>query len=106
MAMNFDTYQGEAAKTAIYSGDHMIIYPTLGLVGEAGEVAEKIKKVLRDETNLDREALAGEIGDVLWYIAALCRDLNISMSDCAEGNLRKLRSRMERNVIKGNGDNR
>lgn len=104
--MNFNTYQEEAAKTAIYSKDHRIIYPTLGLVGEAGEVAEKVKKVLRDDTNLDREALALEIGDVLWYIAALLRDIDVRMEDCAEMNLKKLRSRKERGVLQGNGDAR
>lgn len=104
--MNFNTYQKAAEKFAIYPLDHQIIYPTLGLVGEAGEVAEKIKKVLRDDNNLERKAVAMELGDVLWYIAALCRDLNIDMAECAEMNLDKLNDRKERGKLRGNGDNR
>ncbi len=103
--MTFDKYQRKAAKTAIYSSAHQIMYPALGLAGEAGEVADKVKKVLRDGT-LDRKAIAMELGDVLWYVAALCRDLNIDMSECAEMNLDKLYDRKERGVLKGSGDNR
>ena len=96
-------YQKEAVKTAIYTDP--IIYPALGLGNEAGEVQGKIKKMLRDGT-FNKEDIAAEIGDVLWYIAALCRDLEIDMADVALNNLAKLKSRQERGKIKGSGDNR
>ena len=96
-------YQQEAVKTAIYA-DH-IIYPALGLGNEAGEVQGKIKKMLRDGT-FNKDAIAAEIGDVLWYIAALCRDLEIDMADVAIKNLSKLKSRQSRGTLQGSGDNR
>ena len=96
-------YQKEAVKTAIYPDP--IIYPALGLGNEAGEVQGKIKKMMRDGT-FNKEDIAAEIGDVLWYIAALCRDLEIDMADVALNNLAKLKSRQERGKIKGSGDNR
>jgi len=80
-------YQRAAASTAIYKQEHAVIYPALGLAAEAGEVANKVKKILRDG-NFDREAIADEVGDCLWYIAALCRDLNIDMQDIANNNIR------------------
>jgi len=101
--MNFNEYQEEAVKTAIYTDP--IIYPALGLGNEAGEVQGKVKKMLRDDT-FDKPAIAAEIGDVLWYIAALCRDLEVNMDDVATGNLAKLKSRQERGTIQGSGDNR
>lgn len=108
--MNFKEYQQEAVKTAIYGAGHSIVYPALGLANEAGEVLGKIKKVLRDNDGVytpDKKAdIAGEIGDVLWYLAALCRDLQIELSDVAEANIAKLRDRQARNVIGGSGDNR
>lgn len=100
-----NTYQRAASKTAIYKSEHAVIYPALGLAAEAGEVANKVKKILRDG-NFDRDAIADEVGDCLWYIAALCRDLNIDMSDLAMNNLQKLYDRKERGVIGGNGDKR
>lgn len=103
--MNMNTYQEMAAKTAIYNSSHQILYPALGLVGEAGEVANKVKKMMRDG-NFDRAAVVSELGDVLWYIAALCRDLNVEMNDVALDNLKKLYDRMQRGTIQGNGDNR
>lgn len=103
-------YQEEAVKTAIYGEGSNIIYPTLGLTGEAGEVADKIKKVLRDEGGVFsdeiKQEIAKELGDVLWYLAALSRDLGVSLDEIAYGNLEKLRSRQERGVISGSGDNR
>ena len=96
-------YQQEAVKTAIYTDP--IIYPALGLGNEAGEVQGKIKKMLRDGT-FNKDAIAAEIGDVLWYIAALCRDLEIDMAEVALKNLSKLKSRQERGTIQGSGDNR
>lgn len=106
--MNINDYQDQAVKTAIYK--HPVIYPALGLANEAGEVLGKIKKVLRDNdgdfTAEKREEIGAEMGDVLWYIAALARDLNLSMSDIAQCNLDKLNSRMARGVLGGSGDNR
>jgi len=101
--MNFNEYQKEAVKTAIYTDP--IIYPALGLGNEAGEVQGKVKKWLRDDT-FDKDAIAAEIGDVLWYIAALCRDLEIDMAEVALKNLSKLKSRQERGTIQGSGDDR
>lgn len=109
--MNLTDYQNQAIKTAIYPHSQAIIYPTLGLTGEAGEVAEKVKKMIRDGY-LDPYALHKEIGDVLWYLAALCNDLSeefgldLSLSKAAENNLAKLADRAKRNAIQGNGDNR
>ena len=103
--MTFEEYQIEAEKTAIYPKEHEIVYPALGLAGEAGEVANKVKKMLRDGT-FNRDDVAAEIGDCLWYIAALCRDLNFDMTDLAQRNLTKLNSRMERGTIQGSGDKR
>ena len=103
ITMNY--YQGQAAKTAIYGAEHSVIYPALGLAAEAGEVANKVKKILRDG-KFDRAAIADEVGDCLWYIAALCRDLNVDMSDLALNNLKKLYDRQKRGVISGNGDKR
>ncbi len=103
--MTFDEYQAKAAKTAIYKHEHQVIYPAMGLVNEAGEVVGKVKKILRDG-KFDRDAIADEIGDVMWYMAALCRDLNVNMSDVAQRNLDKLKDRQERGVIGGSGDTR
>ena len=106
--MNFSDYQAQAVKTAIYK--HEIIYPALGLANEAGEVLGKIKKVLRDNdgdfTPEMSKAISDEIGDVLWYIAALSRDLGVPLEQIAQSNLDKLNSRMARGVLGGSGDNR
>jgi len=104
-AMNFNSYQEMASETAIYKSEHQVIYPALGLAAEAGEVANKVKKILRDG-NFNREAIADEVGDCLWYIAALCRDLNVDMHELAKNNLRKLHDRKARGVIQGSGDKR
>ena len=94
-----------AAKTAVYKTAHQVLYPALGLAGEAGEVANKVKKMLRDN-DFDREAIVAEIGDVLWYIAALSRDLNVSLNDIALSNIEKLYGRKERGTLQGSGDKR
>tara|TARA_B100000963_G_C22380639_1_gene559984 strand:- start:310 stop:639 length:330 start_codon:yes stop_codon:yes gene_type:complete len=109
--MNFDSYQIEARKTAIYPNKNKnYVYPTLGLVGETGEVAEKIKKVIRDKNGIfDNEtklALKKELGDVLWYVSNLCDEFNFSLNDVAELNLKKLNLRVKRNKISGSGDER
>lgn len=108
--MTLNDYQKEALSTAVYGSGSKIIYPTLGLAGEAGEVADKVKKVLRDnDGNFDewrKIQIAAEIGDVLWYIAALTNDLGYTLEDIAKLNLGKLKSRRENNTIHGEGDNR
>jgi len=109
--MTFEEYQDLARKTAIYPNkDNNFIYPTLGLVGEAGEVAEKIKKVLRDENGIISEEKRGEIvkelGDVLWYIANLSKEIGVSLEEVANKNLEKLQSRQQRGELHGSGDNR
>jgi NTP pyrophosphatase (non-canonical NTP hydrolase) len=110
MALDFAEYQRQASKTAIYDDADVVVYPALGLVSEAGEVAGKVKKSLRDDRGQflpeKRQEIAKEIGDVLWYIAALCTDLNVDMEAVAQGNLDKLNSRLARGVLGGSGDNR
>lgn len=109
--MNFKEYQEKSRKTALYPNkDNNFIYPTLGLAGEAGEVAEKIKKVLRDKNGLideeTKEMIKKELGDVLWYVSQLATELGLSLDDVAEKNIDKLYDRMERDKLKGSGDNR
>lgn len=102
--MNFNAYQELAAHTAVYPDP--IIYPTLGLAGEAGEVANKIAKAVRDGTPIETNDIAKELGDVLWMLAALASDLGLELGDIAEANLEKLQDRMARGVLRGSGDNR
>src|SRR5215211_8166036 len=109
--MNFNDYQTKSRKTAGYPAiGHPVIYPTLGLVNEAGEVAGKIKKVFRDkygEINAEtREALKAELGDVLWYMAQVATELNLTLDEIAEHSGGKLYDRLERGTIRGDGDNR
>ncbi|OIN85550.1 MAG: nucleotide pyrophosphohydrolase [Anaerolineae bacterium CG1_02_58_13] len=109
--MNFSDYQKRSRATAQYpSIGHPVIYPVLGLANEAGEVAGKIKKVFRDkggEISAEmRNALQAELGDVLWYLAQVCTELDISMDEVAESNLAKLLDRQARGKIRGDGDNR
>ncbi|MBM5799901.1 MAG: hypothetical protein FJ077_03470 [Cyanobacteria bacterium K_DeepCast_35m_m2_023] len=109
--MDLQTYQQRARATARYPqiGANPI-YPTLGLCGEAGEVADKVKKVIRDrDGHFDAELcddLKLELGDVLWYVAQLCTELGLNLDDVASANLDKLASRAARNVIAGSGDRR
>lgn len=102
--MEFKHYQEEAAQFAIYKDK--VTYPVLGLASEAGEVCGKIKKVMRDETPMPLDDLKAELGDVLWYIAAICTDLNIDLSEVAKQNIEKLQNRKNRGKIQGSGDNR
>ena len=102
--MTFDEYQEFARSTAIYPDECKITYPTLGLCGEAGEVAEKVKKHMRDGKTLVGVGL--ELGDVLWYISALADDLGVTLEEVAQANVDKLKSRMERGKIGGSGDHR
>ena len=104
-SLGLNEYQKAAARTAIYNTTHSILYPALGLAGEAGEVANKVKKMIRDG-NFDRSGIAAELGDVLWYVAALARDLNIDLQDIAMSNVEKLYDRKERGTLKGSGDKR
>jgi NTP pyrophosphatase (non-canonical NTP hydrolase) len=109
--MDFNEYQTKSRKTATYPDiGHPVIYPTLGLVNEAGEVAGKIKKVFRDKdgqvSQETREALKAELGDVLWYIAQVATELDLSLEEIAGYNIAKLYDRLERGKIKGDGDNR
>ena len=112
--MNLNEYQKKAIETAVYNEKYKIIYPALGLGDEAGEVLGKVKKWLRgDDGNIEgemseerRNALKLEIGDVLWYLAILTRDLGFEFNDVAEANIEKLKSRKERGAIKGTGDYR
>ena len=109
--MDLQTYQRRSRATARYPdvGSNPI-YPTLGLCGEAGEVADKVKKVIRDHDGLftddTRAALELELGDVLWYVAQLATELGLDLEAVAEANLVKLASRSARNVIAGEGDHR
>jgi NTP pyrophosphatase (non-canonical NTP hydrolase) len=109
--MNLTDYQSKSRRTALYPViGHGVIYPTLGLANEAGEVAGKIKKIFRDKGGVigeaEREALKSELGDVLWYIAQVCTELDLSLDEVAQGNIAKLASRLERGAIGGDGDAR
>lgn len=108
--MDFKAYQKKAGETAIYPnrGDNLP-YAALGLAGEAGEVANKVKKILRGDTTLDeafRATIKKELGDILWYIAACCHEAGLDMSDVAEANVAKLAGRKEHGTLRGDGDDR
>lgn len=106
--MNFNAYQDAARKTALYADAYRVTYPALGLASEAGEVAGKVKKVLRDHAgDFDQDQIAAikdELGDVLWYVATLAADLGLPLDDIASHNIDKLRSRQARGTIQGDGD--
>lgn len=109
--MDFNDYQIKSRRTAEYPAiGHPVVYPTLGLANEAGEVAGKIKKIFRDKGGIisaeTRSALQAELGDVLWYLSQLCTELGLSLEEVAEANLAKLYDRFERGAIQGEGDNR
>ncbi len=108
--MQFDNYQQAARGTAIYGERYRVTYPALGLASEAGEVAGKVKKVLRDQAGefapAQVEAIKDELGDVLWYVAVLAADLGLSLDQIAQDNLAKLSSRQARGKIAGEGDRR
>lgn len=104
----FNAYQKEAVKTAIYKTEHQVIYPALGLSSEAGEVAGKVKKYMRDGGSFMflRDQVKDELGDVLWYIATLAHDLDLTLDEIAYHNTIKLQSRQARGTLTGSGDNR
>ncbi|EKD58785.1 MAG: pyrophosphatase [uncultured bacterium] len=109
--MNFNEYQKESRKNAIYPAIGSNFYfPVIGLAGETGEVAEKVKKILRDKDGMvddqSREEVKKELGDVLWYLSQIASEFDLSLEDVATGNLEKIKNRKERDMIHGNGDNR
>jgi len=109
--MELNDYQRESRKTALYPEvGRNAIYPTLGLVGEAGEVADKVKKILRDKKGVfdkeSKDAIKLELGDVLWYVAQLSSELGYELEDIGYSNLQKLKSRKSRGKIQGSGDER
>ena len=102
---DLNEYQRKAVSFAIYPDTHKVLYPALGLCGEAGEVAEKVKKQVRDGV-FNRYEVAKELGDVLWYLSNIANDIGYSLKEGANINVDKLTGRKNRNVIKGSGDNR
>ena len=106
--IDFYEYQQKARRTAVYPSKYAISYPALGLAEEAGEVVGKIKKMMRDNIPLEeqKEKIQAEMGDVLWYLAALAHDCGLSLQTIAEENLRKLNKRAVNGTIHGEGDNR
>jgi len=107
--MTLNEYQEIAIKEAFYEKDDLV-YNALGITGEAGEIADSIKKMFRDDggklTEERRESLKKELGDVLWYISNMAKKLNISLDDVAKTNIKKIRDRKARGVQHGSGDNR
>lgn len=112
--MTFEEYQKLASSMAFYQEkikpENRIFYAALGLAGESGEVADKIKKVLRDKNGIfdeeTKDQIMKELGDVLWYISQFGIELGMTLDKIAEKNLEKLKSRRERGTLSGNGDNR
>lgn len=111
--MEFDEYQNKTEETAIYpDGERIegvpvsVLYTSLGLAGESGEIAEKIKKAIREDEENYLDQVEDELGDVLWYLARLADELDVDLSEVAEGNLDKLFDRQERDKLTGQGDNR
>lgn len=107
---SLSSYQKTAKSFAKYPDDMKVIYPALGLCGECGEVAEKIKKVIRDKEGIfsekEKMEIKKELGDVLWYISNLSSDLGLNLSNIADVNLKKLKDRKKRGKISGSGDDR
>lgn len=110
--MTFEEYQKFTKETAIYPKENgqNLVYTTLGMASEAGEVAGKLKKVIRDKNGVVDEAvkkdMASEIGDVLWYVSQLSAELGLKLDEVASANIEKLKSRKERGTLPGSGDNR
>ena len=109
--MNMCEYQKLARKTAIYPDlGNNFIYPVLGLCGETGEIAEKIKKIIRDKKGVvsgeDKVQIEKELGDVLWYISNVASELGMSLETIVQNNVKKLQDRQNRNMLRGSGDNR
>jgi NTP pyrophosphatase (non-canonical NTP hydrolase) len=110
--MTFDDYQAQALSTVISNDDSFkdTLHWVLGICGEAGEVAEKVKKIIRDQegkiNQADKRELSKELGDVLWYLAVLAHEIGFSFDEVAANNLKKLKDRKLRGVLGGSGDNR
>jgi NTP pyrophosphatase (non-canonical NTP hydrolase) len=110
--MTFDDYQKRALTTILSTGDEFKdrLHWVLGINGEAGEIAEKVKKIIRDKNGImsqeDKVELGKELGDVLWYLAIFAQHLGLSLDDVADANLHKLADRKDRDVLSGSGDNR
>jgi NTP pyrophosphatase (non-canonical NTP hydrolase) len=100
-----DLYENLASQTAIFPKEKALEYLALGLTSEAGEVAGKVKKLIRDGKG-DKKAIASEIGDVLWYCAMLAKETDVPLNEIMKENLRKLHSRKERGTLSGSGDER
>ncbi len=110
--ITMNDYQRQAGTTAKYPTDKGLEYCVLGLVSEAGEVAGKLKKYIRDDNSANpmsdkrHDKLVSELGDVLWYVAMVAKELNVSLNEVASNNISKLKDRQQRDVISGDGDNR
>jgi NTP pyrophosphatase (non-canonical NTP hydrolase) len=108
--MDLSDYQRQSRRTAEYPREAWLAYPALGLAGEAGEVAEHAKKTIRDDagkvSDERRAAMSKELGDVLWYVAQIASELDLSLDEIAKQNLEKLFSRQARGVLSGSGDDR
>ena len=116
--IDMDNYQTESLKTAVYPAGQGKLYTVLGLANEAGEVAGVVKKIIRQDVYLssclteeendrmNQEKIKAELGDVLWYLAAVAKEYNLKLSDVAQYNMDKLKDRAERGVLRGSGDNR
>jgi NTP pyrophosphatase (non-canonical NTP hydrolase) len=109
--MNFSDYQKESRKTAEYSDQgNNYMYPLLGLAGESGEVVEKFKKMIRNNdgvmTDEIKKGIKKELGDLLWYVAQICTEIDLDLDDVATTNIEKLKDRSKRGVVKSEGDNR
>ena len=112
--MTLDEYQTAARRTALYPDEARLLYPVLKLAGEAGEVAEKVGKWMRDEgwrpgatlSDAQRSALTKELGDVLWYIASVAADMGVSLDEVGEAHIAKLADRQTRGKLGGSGDER
>lgn len=109
--MNFKDYQQIVKKTSIYPDQgNNVAYATLGLAGEAGEVADKVKKLIRDSNGIltpdKRKEMIKELGDVLWYLTACASELGVDLEEVAQQNAEKVKDRKMRGVISGEGDNR
>jgi NTP pyrophosphatase (non-canonical NTP hydrolase) len=108
--MHLNEYQAESAKTAIYDPERGLTYTALGVAGEAGEVADLVKKSIRDDNNAvspeRKDKLELELGDVMWYVANLAREIGSDLETIGQRNIEKLRKRQEEDKLKGSGDYR
>jgi NTP pyrophosphatase (non-canonical NTP hydrolase) len=103
--MKLSDYQIFTRSTAIYPKHRILEYLGLGIASEAGEIAGKIKKQIRDDVDL-KDQIRAELGDVFWYACRLCDELGFDAEDVIEENKKKLEDRQKRNVLGGSGDNR